>query len=116
MIVQTFGNMACTVLPWLAIEPTNLKRFLPSGADSQPEAVGGEQMAPARMPRVAVPQSPSTGSLRSSELPWCVSPAGHTALIQLQGRAGKWLCPSSVTCKWSGKFRQGEGTSCWGVC
>lgn len=55
MILHAAGNMDCIVLLSLVIEPTNLKRFLLSRKNGQPEAVGDEQMAPARIPCVGVP-------------------------------------------------------------
>lgn len=55
MILHAAGSMDCTVLLWLAIEPTNRKGFLPSRKNGQSEAVGEEQVAPAKIPCVGVP-------------------------------------------------------------
>lgn len=43
------------MLLWLAIEPTNFKRFLLSKKNGQPEDVGDEQMASVKIPCVGVP-------------------------------------------------------------
>lgn len=98
-----FHDLACSwehglyVLLSLVIEPTNLKRFLLSRKNGQPEAVGDEQMAPARIPCVGVP--PVTKH-REPEEQWAalarLTNMSH-ALIQLQGRAGQWLCLLSMS-------------------
>lgn len=112
------GSMDCVVLLWLAIEPTNLKRFLLSRTNGQPEAAGDEQMAPAKIPCVGVPPVTKCGEPEEQEaaLPSLtnVSRCIHSATGQGWEVAVPLNYDLSI-CTWSGKLKQGAGTSCWVV-
>lgn len=98
MVLHAAGKMERTVLLRLAAEPADLKWFIFYTKSGQPEAVGGEHMAPAQIPCGGSPSSylSIVGKVRSSELPRHVPPARLAALTELQGRAVEWLRLLSV--------------------
>jgi len=50
MVLHAAGKMKRVVFLWLATEPTDLNGFLFCRKSGQPEAVGDECMAPAKIP------------------------------------------------------------------
>lgn len=117
MILHAVGNVECIVLLWLAIEPTNLKRFLLSKKNGQPEAVV-EQVAPAKIPCVGVP--PNTEHREPEEQRVALAHLTNTSHCSHLAAGQGWevampLIHDLTICEGSGKLKQGEGTSCWVV-
>lgn len=117
MILHATGSMDCIVLLWLAIEPTNLKRFLPSRKNGQSEAVGDEQVAPAKIPCVGVPPVTQPGE---PEEQWAALARLTNVTLHSFWEGQGWEVAVSLIydlsdCERSGKLKQGEEISCWVV-